>query len=280
MRSVARAAAAAASFDERKRRILSCRGDKSPKGSIDDLVLPIMDVVNQCDDFVTTSSCSGRVAVYVDCDPEDVSRKVKKGGVWLFVSHDALPVDDVVCTIFPRHSEGDGTLRFCVDEYPDASAPLVYFKFEPFILHVASRSEQAAQAFLATSLRAGYGNSGIQKLNVQVRDTLKLDVPIGTYSGDTISLFVSKPYIELLSRLANDKFRENVAKLDRYQAIIASGLVFGPSMTSETRAERIERNRSAGMVAGAGRREQRRHARDSDSDSEPSAADDEMNPFP
>lgn len=47
MRSVARAAAAAASFDERKRRILSCRGDKSPKGSIDDLVLPIMDVVNQ-----------------------------------------------------------------------------------------------------------------------------------------------------------------------------------------------------------------------------------------
>src|SRR5437764_14316521 len=40
------------------------KSDKSPKGSIDELMLPLINLLNKHNDYVTTSSCSGRIAVY------------------------------------------------------------------------------------------------------------------------------------------------------------------------------------------------------------------------
>ncbi|KAJ9065307.1 hypothetical protein DSO57_1021077 [Entomophthora muscae] len=61
-----------ADFDRKKNKILHDLSipeetDLSPKGSVDIPMLPIMDVINAHPDYVTTSSCSGRIAVY--CDP-------------------------------------------------------------------------------------------------------------------------------------------------------------------------------------------------------------------
>lgn len=38
--------------------------DKSPKGSVDDKIRPLVDLINQNQDYVTLSSCSGRVALF------------------------------------------------------------------------------------------------------------------------------------------------------------------------------------------------------------------------
>lgn len=38
--------------------------DLSPKGSVDVKCLPVIDLLNKCDEYVTTSSCSGRIALF------------------------------------------------------------------------------------------------------------------------------------------------------------------------------------------------------------------------
>lgn len=50
-------------FDARKAKILSAI-DKSPKGSFDRPIVPLLDLINASSDYATTSSCSGRVAVF------------------------------------------------------------------------------------------------------------------------------------------------------------------------------------------------------------------------
>jgi tRNA wybutosine-synthesizing protein 3 len=58
-------------FHSRKQQILSSltsdpssKIDKSPKGSVDEAILPLIELLNRHDDYVTTSSCSGRIAIY------------------------------------------------------------------------------------------------------------------------------------------------------------------------------------------------------------------------
>src|SRR5688572_30288206 len=59
-------------FNARKQQILSSlttsdpssKIDKSPKGSVDEAILPLIELLNKHDDYITTSSCSGRIAIY------------------------------------------------------------------------------------------------------------------------------------------------------------------------------------------------------------------------
>lgn len=96
-------------FKAHKSRILaeiaSPNPDASPKGSIDVHILPLINRLNLHDRVFTTSSCSGRVSVFL----EGLKKNTKpgysegdtvgkagiggkgEGGKWLFVSHD--PVD-------------------------------------------------------------------------------------------------------------------------------------------------------------------------------------------
>lgn len=82
--------------------------DASPIGKVDENIRNLVDEINTLDSLVTTSSCSGRIAVYLEgrkkgqAQPEAISDNVsnpsagaggKGGGQWLFVSHDPLEED-------------------------------------------------------------------------------------------------------------------------------------------------------------------------------------------
>ncbi|KAI0850789.1 methyltransferase TYW3-domain-containing protein [Daldinia vernicosa] len=141
-------------FTKRKTRILEQLArpddeytDASPKGSVDAGIRELIGEVNGLDGFVTTSSCAGRVSVFlegskkavvtageeygeegdgVDDDDDDDSGKteVRKlagvggkggGGAWLFVSHDPVPLrqgegndDDVEEMLGLRRSPEEG----------------------------------------------------------------------------------------------------------------------------------------------------------------------------
>ncbi|XP_066994063.1 tRNA wybutosine-synthesizing protein 3 homolog isoform X2 [Anabrus simplex] len=70
-------------FRNQKRQILS-GADLSQKGSIDKPIEDLINLINSKDDFVTTSSCSGRVILY--CESAVEGRK--KGCKWLYTTHD------------------------------------------------------------------------------------------------------------------------------------------------------------------------------------------------
>ena len=88
------------SFAARKHQVVSSlvealdseRRDKSPKGFIDAPVLDLIHIINRHPNYYTTSSCSGRVAVY--CEGVQGDKSTTKGGIWLFVTHDPVTIPD------------------------------------------------------------------------------------------------------------------------------------------------------------------------------------------
>ena len=96
-----------AMFSGKKARILqqlsvpsSTYQDASPKGSVDEGIRALVDEINELDTLVTTSSCAGRIAVYlegkrkgatvVETDAANAGAGGKGGGQWLYVSHDSV----------------------------------------------------------------------------------------------------------------------------------------------------------------------------------------------
>lgn len=164
------------SFTKKKDRILeqlsipnSEYTDASPKGSIDAGIRDLIDEINGMDGFVTTSSCAGRVSVFVEgkktTDLElqqtqqqdqgeegyEQGRELAKldtlagvggkggGGSWLFVSHDPVAFDDGLASsdldiLLGLGNARDSAQRRDSDLREDmAGSRLIHFKFEPMV---------------------------------------------------------------------------------------------------------------------------------------------------
>ena len=94
--------------------------------------------------YVTTSSCSGRIALFLDTlQSGDIARA--KGGKWLLCNHGEVRADEVMCAL----------------EKAQTSTGLVHLKAEPFILHVQCRTLEEACKFLEVAKSAGFRESGI-----------------------------------------------------------------------------------------------------------------------
>jgi tRNA wybutosine-synthesizing protein 3 len=218
--------------------------DASPKGSIDELCLPIMETINAHKDMVTTSSCSGRVSVFLE------GYKVKEGhvkvgakgdgGRWLFVTHDK--------------NQLEGWYRDPMFHYQNTPANnldekirYVLFKFEPLILHVKCRDFETASTLYTTAMNCGFRESGINVHNiVAIKISMKLDIPIGYYNEkeDRINLFVDQNYLEIVTKGSLSRFNENERKLTQLHSAVGEiGVIERP----ETKEERRERMKRAGL---------------------------------
>jgi tRNA(Phe) wybutosine-synthesizing methylase Tyw3 len=135
-----------ASFTEKKKKILqqlsipdSEYTDASPKGSVDEGIKDLIAELNTADGIVTTSSCAGRVSVFVEgrktaelSEDGQVAGVGGKGagGKWLFVSHDPVPSNSQEW-IGDLQLMGEESQRHCCDK--DQEKRLIHFKFEPMV---------------------------------------------------------------------------------------------------------------------------------------------------
>lgn len=165
------------SFTNRKKLILSKLAvptdeynDLSPKGSVDEAIRELIDEINSLEGCVTTSSCAGRVSVFLEgkksFDDEEAESREQHGlgmgyapdvraektagvggkgggGRWLYVSHDAIDSD----ALFKREAEGSlcKLLGMSINDGDDASILAgskqryprhIHFKFEPMVCHI------------------------------------------------------------------------------------------------------------------------------------------------
>ncbi|KAL7273889.1 hypothetical protein RUND412_003233 [Rhizina undulata] len=184
-------------FVSRKSRILaeisSPTPDASPKGTIDVQIIPLMEKLNQHERVVTTSSCSGRVSVFLEGVKKDTLKGSAQspleavaegplanagiggkgeGGKWLYVSHDPVDIsgkasDEVSAILFGGGPSGEaddavnGIKSGRESLEISSSTRLVHIKFEPMILHVLTSDLEAAHALLNAGLAAGFRESGI-----------------------------------------------------------------------------------------------------------------------
>lgn len=167
-------------FHARKDKILSQLAvpdadyaDASPKGSVDVGIRPLLEKINASSGFVTTSSCAGRVSVFVegrkaaatttqtaaapaeDGDDGDEMEQIQPsstqtvaglggkggGGTWLYVSHDPHPKaaeGGVVDWATELGIVGEGDDGLLLDatgggEEKSSEKRLIHFKFEPMV---------------------------------------------------------------------------------------------------------------------------------------------------
>jgi tRNA wybutosine-synthesizing protein 3 len=139
--------------------------DLSPKGSVDEGIIPLIKKINTLDGVITTSSCAGRVSVFLEGrktrkskgklhEGEDVDRDGGRdprseqvvvtggkgnGGRWLFVSHEPVDVERLpeagksVTDILGIAGDGQQNGSIAGNSLTRPGMRLVRFQFEPMV---------------------------------------------------------------------------------------------------------------------------------------------------
>ncbi|KAK6333585.1 hypothetical protein TWF718_011391 [Orbilia javanica] len=268
-------------FSSRKRGILEALAsgtDASPKGSVDKQIIPIMELLNSHPGAVTTSSCSGRVSVFLEGRKQSSTTSVSRqehetsvaaaggkggDGKWLFVTHDHLP-DDILQesqddatflnTIFGGIPSEPAITRLLEDQ--SSETRYIHFKFEPMILHVLTETLEIANRLLTCAISSSFRESGIvsplKNPVVAIRTTgLAFDAPVGIYDPErnVIQRFIEPPGLKLLARLTNGRFRENSKRIDSLYKNLSSALK-APETHLESKQTRAQRKKAEGMDKG------------------------------
>ena len=111
------------------------RRDKSPKGFIDAPILDLIHIINKHPYYYTTSSCSGRVAVY--CEGYQDDKSTTKGGIWLYVTHEPVVIPEKADNEWITNLLFGSNRRIVFDNNLSPQdimhKQMVYFKFEPLV---------------------------------------------------------------------------------------------------------------------------------------------------
>ena len=120
--------------------------DLSPKGSVDEGIKELITSINAIDGLVTTSSCAGRVSVFLEgkkihpntptIEQSQVeghaARSKGLGGSWLFISHDPISI-----SLPDRHENISPSELFHLTVPPlvpeSSDLRLIKFQFEPMV---------------------------------------------------------------------------------------------------------------------------------------------------
>ena len=214
--------------------------DCSPKGSVDNRCWPILRVLNltpckNCPmgDYVTTSSCSGRIALW---------RGVEKGkGTWLFTSHDSVPLDKISPTIANVDSRDEhnldneqvsppvGSLWNILQEGTQqdrtTNVAWTFLKFEPFVAHVQCRTIEAGKLLLSSALQCGYRHSGLllgkKRIICTIRQSTSIDTPLAKGHNIFISKIGLINIVEMLNFRLEDNHRRVESLLDELKCMMA-----------------------------------------------------------
>jgi tRNA wybutosine-synthesizing protein 3 len=132
--------------------------DLSPKGSVDEGIRDLIDEINALEGCVTTSSCAGRISVFLEGEKKTASVTNKNGigdgekigvglkgagaggkgggGRWLFVSHDPVDVQKhagIWKELFGMQREDFGRKELLpLGNVRDIR--FIHFKFEPMVV--------------------------------------------------------------------------------------------------------------------------------------------------
>ncbi|MCK5140057.1 MAG: hypothetical protein KAQ85_09465 [Thermodesulfovibrionia bacterium] len=179
------------SFEKQKKDILT-RSDKSKKGSIDEGIKPLIDLINSLPDHYTTSTCAGRILLIeiTDSGRKDESK-------WVFIKHSKVSFSEIKKAL------------------ADISDEKIWLRQESMIIHICCRDLDSAKKMLSLCWKAGLKRTGMitigKKIIVETFGTERLD----TIIAEKGNVIVSDDYLRVLIREANKKYTKNTARIER-----------------------------------------------------------------
>jgi len=177
------------------------------------------------------------------------------GGRWLFVSHQPVPTSQSSYTeLFGLEKNTMPQVNY------HAEQRFVHLKFEPMILHILAESLVEAQKVLSAAQQAGFRESGFSSVQgqdgivmVAVRTMgLSFDNIVGVLDGKSAvdaspKLLVDEDYLHMLVQLANEKFKVNADRTQRFRSLLAEKYVAKVDEEWEDADVRRARKRAEGL---------------------------------
>ncbi|POW04272.1 hypothetical protein PSHT_11299 [Puccinia striiformis] len=251
--------------------------DKSTKGTIDEPIRRFLDLINVQPDWISTSTCSGRLVSYLPGPSAETTSLPDDNNTPDPSCHLQLPLNaqlsDPIKTLFGGNYRLESLTPNPNSWRCDSSSLVVHFVYQPPVFHLLVRSVAIAVPILTTAIGAGFRNSGITighrgRVILAIRaSTGGLDVPIAIkikptevpasstdqVSPGTLQLLVSLDYLSKLLLQGNQLMQQNEAKLQRLFDALSNS--FHPSKSSdelwESAEDRRQRMRSEGLAARA-----------------------------
>ena len=163
--------------------------DKVDKG-----ILSILDIINESDNFYTSSSCYGRIVV-LEIPNIGNKKEAKFLGKW----HRTININELINSI------------------KKAKIGQIWLLSQSPIIHITAKANDAADRILKIAVACGFKNSGIKsfgrKIVVEICSTERLDVPIG---NDGV-LLSNKDHLKLLTNISNEIFNKSSKKLEKLE---------------------------------------------------------------
>jgi tRNA wybutosine-synthesizing protein 3 len=187
-------------FEEQKKRAL----ERLRIRGADEEIVGIIEKINRLEDFFTTSSCSGRIALI--CIPEiGAKREAKFIGKW----HRPVTKEEVLEAIKIKSSAGI------------SNKGEIWLLSQSPIFHVSCRGLEKAKTLLRIAIQSGFKYSSIkaianskdnEKVVVEIVSTERMDVPLGK---DGV-MFCSDSYMDFILSKGNFMLERGKGKLKRF----------------------------------------------------------------
>lgn len=176
-------------FETNKKTTLS-KCDKSSIGGIDKPIQDLCNIINENDNYYTTSSCSGRIVLR-----DGFEKTISK---WLFVSHNEIKLEDIK---------------------PFLNKKEVWIRSEPMILHIACKTIDDAINLVNLARNNGFKRSGIQSLRKNIVEISCSSSIINTILTKDSKLLVDEEYLSILVDECNNKLKKTHEKIKRFEEI-------------------------------------------------------------
>ncbi len=162
--------------------------------AVDVPIIPVLNVINNKEEFVTTSSCSGRV-VLLATDLYERKEPSSFVGKW----HRPVMVEEVL------------------DKVSSFEGMFLWFKVEPFILHLASKDLESAKRILSIARESGIKVAGVQSFregiyHIELRNIEYMAVPV-VWEGERV---LEDATLSKMVNIANWKMVKNQQRLQRF----------------------------------------------------------------
>jgi tRNA wybutosine-synthesizing protein 3 len=179
-------------FDSTKKDILG-KTDKSNVGSMDKPIVELCDLINDSNDYFTTSSCSGRITLIDD-------KEKKSPGVFLFRSHEKVEFEELKSGL--------------IEASEKISSGLIFFKQEPCLVVVSCRDKNKQWELFSEARNNGWKKSGILSLDrktlVELMSSENISFPV-IKEGE---ILVSDEMLKIVLEKANGNLEKGWEKIE------------------------------------------------------------------
>ena len=181
-------------FLEDKKRALKKLEKAWSENKVDGRILPILNMINNSEEYYTSSSCSGRV-VLLEIPQIGDKKRARFLGKW----HRNITADEITSAV------------------KKAKVGLLWLLAQSPILHIVANKNETADKMVKIANASGFKNSGLKSTGrrtvVEVCSTERLDAPIGRDGA----LFCDEEYLQLLVDIANEIMKRSILKLRRFE---------------------------------------------------------------